>query len=63
MVPSQWSPWSKCKGTCGVGIKRATRSCIEQHSKVEKSDEECQAKGQVLVSTRTCDNGPCPGIF
>jgi hypothetical protein len=52
-IPSAWSAWGKCSKNCGGGIKKRTRSMLQ----------EAQGAGtclEKLIDELECNENPCP---
>ena len=47
---SEWSIWTTCDKTCGVGSKTRRRSCV-------KKDSDCDG---ITEETSTCKINKCP---
>ena len=53
---SEWSPFSECNVSCGVGLKIRKRSCNTPEPK--NGGRDCSALGPV-VESETCNLFPC----
>ena len=57
---SDWSPWSPCSVTCGIGMKNRTRSCMSPEPQFGGKSCTEQALGPSMEATQ-CYLTPCPG--
>lgn len=58
----QWSPWSPCSVTCGIGVKNRTRTCHAPEPQFGGKSCTEQALGSSMESTQ-CYLTPCPGTL
>ena len=54
---SQWSMWSICSATCGVGVKMRSRICNSPPPR--KGGKKCSRLGKPY-ETAECNEGECP---
>ena len=53
----EWSSWSDCSVSCGIGERSATRSC--DNPPPINGGLHCSADGSMNEKTRQCLNPPC----
>ena len=58
---NEWSPWSACSVTCGIGKKNRTRTCNAPEPQFGGKSCTEQALGPSMESTQ-CYLMPCPGM-
>ena len=58
---SKWGGWSSCSITCGVGVQRNTRKCLNRVTEAQEDDYKCLKEGEILENKKECDMGYCPG--
>ncbi|KAL9971012.1 hypothetical protein ACROYT_G023488 [Oculina patagonica] len=56
---NDWSPWSPCSVTCGIGMKNRTRACRSPEPQFGGKSCEEQALGSSMEATQ-CYLTPCP---
>ena len=54
---SDWSMWSNCSVTCGVGVRKKTRTCT--NPKPDRSGDNCVGESSEYTG---CFNEPCSVI-
>ncbi|XP_076099012.1 SCO-spondin-like isoform X4 [Mytilus galloprovincialis] len=52
----EWSTWSECSKTCGVGIQKRTRNCTEFDIKNHLCDGD-------EYDEQACQHNPCPALL
>ena len=63
-MASEWAgEWSKCDVSCGVGVKRKKRHCVDGVTKDRISDTKCTEFSLKLQLLKTCDEGYCAGNY
>ena len=55
---SNWTAWSKCNNSCGLGIQKRERAC--DNPKPMGGGKDCSALGN-LTETSSCVGMECPG--
>ena len=53
---NEWSSWSLCTATCGLGVQSRSRSCSSPRQSI--NGKYCEGHDGV---TRTCNKRPCQG--
>ena len=54
-----WSSWSTCPVTCGIGDQIRTRLCNSPMP--THGGHDCTANGSRAVQNQTCNTDPCQG--
>ena len=57
---SDWTPWTPCSQTCGMGKKKSTRMCLSGDRSVD--GKHCSRRNQESLHSQevvSCSMGPC----
>ncbi|XP_028033277.1 uncharacterized protein LOC114245334 [Bombyx mandarina] len=54
----EWSPWTACSESCGIGLRRRRRSCLEMRTPISTSTWGTHCKGQ-HDELEMCENKKC----
>lgn len=60
-APTQWSSWSSCSVTCGMGSKMRNRHCMSQKTLQKVPGENCANEESYFTQNDKCKLKECPG--